>query len=76
MGWKDYYGYRNQYWFDRTYGENGAVRLLRPLLSRADLTLRAIARRKWANLRVISLAYRDGTRSRLGRTVDPGGEIR
>lgn len=75
MGWKDYYGYRNQYWFDRTYGENAAVRVLRPFLSRLDLTLRAIARRKWTNVRVISRAYDDGTHGRLGKLVEPGGNV-
>lgn len=75
MGWKDYYGLRNQYWFDRTYGTNALVKILRPFLSRCDLTLRAIVRRKWSNIRVISRAYRDGTHDRLGRTVEPGGEV-
>jgi GT2 family glycosyltransferase len=75
MNWKNYYGYRNQYWFDRTYGENAAVRFLRPFLSRCDLTLRAIARRKWSNLRIISRAYDDGTHGRLGKFVEPGGSV-
>lgn len=75
MGWKDYYGLRNQYWFDRRYGKNWAVRCFRPILSRCDLTLRAIVRRKWSNIRVISRAYHDGTHDRLGKTVEPGGEV-
>ena len=75
MNWKNYYGYRNQYWFDRTYGKNGAVKVLRPLLSRCDLTLRAIARRKWSNIRVVSRAYDDGTHGRLGKLVEPGGKV-
>lgn len=75
MGWKEYYGYRNQYWFDKTYGKNAAVRILRPLLSRCDLTLRAIVRRKWSNIHVISRAYDDGTHGRLGKLVEPGGRV-
>jgi GT2 family glycosyltransferase len=75
MGWKEYYGYRNQYWFDSTYGENAAVRVLRPFLSRCDLTLRAVIRRKWSNIRIISRAYHDGVRGILGKTVKPGGEV-
>lgn len=75
MGWKEYYGYRNQYWFDKTYGMNAAVRILRPLLSRCDLTLRAIARRKWSNIHVISRAYADGTNGRLGKLVEPGARV-
>lgn len=75
MGWKDYYGLRNQYWFDRTYGTNALVKILRPFLSRCDLTLRAVVRRKWSNIHVISRAYRDGTHDRLGKTVMPGGRV-
>lgn len=75
MGWKDYYGLRNQYWFDRTYGTNAIARIVRPFLSRCDQTLRAIARGKWSNIHVISRAYRDGTHDRLGKTVEPGGKV-
>lgn len=75
MGWKEYYGYRNQYWFDRSHGKNAAVRILRPLFSKLDLTLRAIARRKWSNIRVVSRAYDDGTHDRLGKLVEPGGKV-
>lgn len=72
MGWKEYYGYRNQYWFDRTYGENVFVKYLRPILNHVDLCLRTIVRRKWSNFTVLNKAYHDGTRGILGKTVDPG----
>ena len=72
MGWKEYYGYRNQYWFDCTYGENVFVKYLRPILNHMDLCLRAIVRRKWSNFTVLNKAYHDGTREILGKTVDPG----
>ncbi len=75
MGWKDYYGLRNQYWFDRKYGTNTLVKILRPLLSWCDLTLRAVIRGKWSNINVIFRAYQDGTHDRLGKTVEPGGEV-
>lgn len=75
MGWKEYYAYRNQYWFDRTYGDNVAVKALRPFLSRCDLTLRAIVRRKWSNIHVVSRAYDDGIHGRLGKLVEPGGRV-
>lgn len=75
MNWKHYYGYRNQYWFDRSYGKNVATRIMRPLLSRFDLTLRSIVRGKWSNFRVLSRAYADGTRGRLGKTVEPGCQV-
>lgn len=72
MNWKDYYGYRNQIWFDRAYGENIFVKILRPRLLVMDLYLRAIVRRKWSNIRVLHKAYRDGMANRLGKLVEPG----
>lgn len=75
MGWKQYYGFRNQYWFDRTYGKNNFVKTIRPLLSYLDMSLRAVYRRKWSNLRVMKRAYHDGTHGLLGKTVEPGEKI-
>lgn len=72
MGWKDYYGYRNQIWFDRKYGDNKLVKLLRPRLLIADLVLRAVIKRKWSNIKVLRKAYSDGMSSRLGKLVEPG----
>ncbi len=72
MNWKDYYGYRNQYWFDRTYGTNVFVRYLRPVLNHLDLCARAVIKGKWSNLRVLRKAYHDGTKGILGKTVSPG----
>lgn len=72
MGWKDYYNCRNQIWFNRTYGKNIFVRILRPRLLIWDLYLRAIVRRKWSNFRVLHRAYRDGMANRLGKLVEPG----
>ncbi len=72
MGWKQYYSYRNQYWFDRTYGKNIFVKYLRPILNHIDLCLRAIVKRKWSNFTVLNKAYHDGTRGIMGKTVDPG----
>ena len=72
MGWKEYYGYRNQYWFDRKYGTNCFVKVLRPFLNHLDLCFRAIAKRKWSNIKVLNKAYKDGTSDRLGRLVEPG----
>lgn len=75
MGWKEYYAFRNQYWFDRTYGENIFVRQLRPILNHLDMCMRAILKRKWSNLRVLKRAYYDGTHGILGKTVEPGEKI-
>ncbi len=75
MGWRAYYAFRNQYWFDRKYGNNAFVKYLRPLMRHLDLCIRAIIRRKWTNLRVLRAAYYDGTRNLLGKRVNPGTEF-
>lgn len=72
MGWKEYYGWRNQIWFDRTYGKNIVVKIGRPIIQVLDLYLRAILRCKWSNFKVIHRAYKDGINDNLGITVKPG----
>ena len=72
MNWKDYYGYRNQYWFDKKYGENFLVKYLRPLFNHFDLVLRAIIRKKFSNIKVLNAAYYDGSHGLLGKRVEPG----
>lgn len=72
MDWKNYYNYRNQIWFDKTYGTNFFVRTLRPVLLVLDLCGRAIVRRKWSNFKVLYRAYMDGTTGELGKLVEPG----
>ena len=72
MGWKDYYGYRNQIWYDTTYGKNVFVKILRPILLIIELSIRAVVRRKWSNFKVLFKAYRDGTQGKLGKLVEPG----
>lgn len=72
MGWKEYYGFRNQIWFDINYGENMLVRVLRPRLILLDISLRALVRGKIPNLKVMFKAYRDGINGRLGKIVEPG----
>lgn len=75
MGWKEYYGYRNQFWFDYMYGENILVRYLRPLFLAIELSLKAVIKRKWTNLKVIFLAYKDGMQGKLGKRVEPGNKF-
>ena len=72
MNWKNYYGFRNQIWFDRHYGVNKLTKILRPRLLMLDLTLRAVVKRKISNIRVIKKAYKDGMNDILGKTVIPG----
>lgn len=75
MDWKDYYSYRNQIWFYRTYGENFGVRTLRPLLLILDLCGRAVIRKKWSNIIVIRRAYQDGVKGNLGKQINPGTPV-
>ena len=72
MNWKNYYGYRNQIWFDRHYGNNIFVKVLRPRLLLVDIVLRALIKRKYSNINVIRKAYRDGMNNKLGKLVEPG----
>ena len=72
MNWKNYYGYRNQIWFDRHYANNIFVKIVRPRLLLLDLVLRALIQGKWSNLKIITAAYSDGMHNRLGKLVEPG----
>lgn len=72
MGWKEYYGIRNQIWFDVTYGKNKLVKYFRPRFLYLDLCFRAFVKRKDSNINVIKKAYRDGIRGQLGMRVNPG----
>lgn len=72
MNWKNYYDYRNQIWYDRTYGENIFVKRVRPVLLFVDVLARSVVKRRWLNIKVINKAYRDGISGNLGKTVEPG----
>lgn len=71
-GWKEYYGWRNQIWFDRTHGENFFVKIFRPLFQVLHIYLRTIAKGKWSDFKVINRAYIDGISNNLGITIKPG----
>lgn len=75
MGWKEYYGYRNQYWFDVTYGKNIFVKKIRPILSFLELSFRAVVKRRWINVKILKKAYHDGTKGILGKRIDPAQKI-
>lgn len=72
MGWKEYYAFRNQIWFDTIYGENFWVKFFRPRFLILDLIFRAIIKRKSSNVKVLIKAYKDGIQGRLGKRVEPG----
>ena len=72
MGWKEYYGYRNQIYFDKIYGKNIFTKGLRPIFLYIDLITRSIYRKKWSNIKVINKAYKDGKSLKLGKIINPG----
>lgn len=72
MGWKEYYAFRNQIWFDRNYGENIFVKILRPIFILTDMGIRALLQGKTSNLKVLMRAYKDGINDMLGKTIEPG----
>jgi len=72
MNWKDYYAYRNDILYCKKYGKNILVKYLTPIFLWIDLTLRAIYRRKFKNIKVINKAFKDGYINKTGRTVNPG----
>ena len=72
FNWKNYYGWRNQFWFDKEYGTNVFVKLLRPYFQSFDLYLRAIVKGKWSNIKVVRRALHDANKNLLGKLVEPG----
>ncbi len=72
MNWKEYYAYRNDILFCRKYGKNVLVKYMTPILVFIDLSLRAIIKRKWKNLKVLSKAFLDGYLGKKGKTINPG----
>lgn len=71
LNWKSYYGFRNQYWFDRTYGESIFVKKIRPALHYLDILTRIVLKRKWDNIKILNHAYYDGTHGIMGKPVPP-----
>lgn len=76
LTWKSYYGFRNQYWFDRTYGKNYFVKVLRPIFHYIDTALRIIYKHKWNDFVILNAAYQDGTKGLLGRKIKPDENYR
>lgn len=72
LDWKDYYRFRNEFWFDHTYGLNWPVRELRPRLYMLGLLIKKSIKLQTDDLAVIKRAYKDGMSGNLGKTVDPG----
>lgn len=70
INWKEYYLIRNTIFFDRKYGENFAVRNLRPILILISLNIKNIKNIK--NLQRLNKAVYDGYFGNMGKTVEPG----
>lgn len=75
LSWKEYYCYRNLYWFDKKYGENILVRVIRPILNYVYLILRAIIKREKSDIRLINRAFRDAREGNMGKTIEPGSKF-
>lgn len=72
IGWKEYYGFRNLFWFDREYGETYLARRLRPILNYFEMLCRSIVKRRMADMKVINRAWVDAKNSNMGKTILPG----
>ena len=72
MNWKDYYAYRNDILYCRKYGKNFGVKYITPVLLWFNLTIKAILKLKFKNIKVINKAFYDGYRGKTGKTVEPG----
>ena len=72
MNWKDYYAFRNDIIFCKKYGKNIFVKYMTPLLLWTSLTIKAIGRRKFKNLKIINKSLHDGYLNMSGKTVEPG----
>lgn len=72
INWKQYYLLRNTVFFDRKYGENFAIRYIRPILIWLSLILKNIISLNFKNISKINKAIFDGYTGRMGKTVEPG----
>lgn len=71
IAWKVYYCFRNATWFNQTYGETYAIRVLRPMVLCGYWALKYLARRQRKCSGYVLKGFCDGRRGLLGKTVDP-----
>lgn len=69
--WKIYYCFRNAVWFNKKYGVNFGVKNIRPLVLCAYWGIKYLLRGHMDYCRLVIKGYKDGKRSRLGKTLDP-----
>ena len=72
LGWKEYYSFRNLFWFDKTYGKNVFVKYMRPVLNYCELLLRSLIKRRMCDMKVVNRAWADAWNNSMGKTVIPG----
>ncbi|MCD7826524.1 MAG: glycosyltransferase [Clostridiaceae bacterium] len=73
LDWRYYYVLRNQFIFDRRYGENIGVKKIRPFLIAMSQVIAALRKRSIYEARIAYAAYQDAVKNKLGKTVNPGG---
>lgn len=73
LSWKTYYMLRNTIWFTKEYGENAAVRIVRPILTYLYYLYILVDTKKFKNkyINIINKAYSDGINNKMGKTIDP-----
>lgn len=69
--WKIYYNFRNAVWFNKMYGENWFVRNVRPIVLCLYWELKYAVMKNRECSAYVAMAYKDGVRGELGKTIDP-----
>lgn len=69
--WKSYYAIRNSVYFDRKFGKNIGVKVIRPLLRIIDMIIRSILKLKIHRIKWIVKAYCDAIANNMKKTVEP-----
>lgn len=72
FGWKDYYSYRNCFVYDKKYGKNIFVKVLRPWLIMTYCSLHEGRKFGKKASKTIKIAYKDAINNKMGKTVEPG----
>lgn len=72
FSWKDYYYIRNTFLFEKKYGDNIAVKYIRPFLRMLIQFGGAVRQRRFQCAKWIWRAFLDGSSGKNGKTVEPG----
>ncbi|WP_164516719.1 glycosyltransferase [Clostridium transplantifaecale] len=70
--WRDYYAIRNNILLERMYGESFGAKYISPIIGYCWWLLLSIYKRRFKNLRILNMAYKDGLKGISGKVVNPG----